>query len=175
MKQNGCCVSAGNNARNAYVVRQLTGALVELLAEKPLDAITVSELCERAQVGRASFYRNFANKEEILRARVHRLLMGWAQECEAAGNDAPAELVRSLFSHLEAHRDFYGLLARRDLTHLLKDEIVEQMELTAEGPAAIAYARVYVAYTLYGWVELWFARGMSDSPGEIAALLEARA
>lgn len=171
MKQKDGSVSAGNDARNAYVVRQLTGALVALLAEKPLGAVTVSELCERAQVGRASFYRNFSSKEDVLRSHVKRLLTAWAREHEAVGDDAPAALVRSLFSHLGAHRDFYGLLARRDLTHLLKDEIVERMELDVEGPAPLAYARAYVAYTLYGWVELWFARGMSDSPDEIAALL----
>lgn len=172
MKQTAGSVSAGNNVRNAYVVRQLTDALVELLAEKPLGAVTVSELCERAQVGRASFYRNFSSKEDVLRAHVRRLLTAWARGHETAGDDAPAALVRSLFSHLDANRDFYGLLAQRDLTYLLKDEIVERVELDVEGPAPLAYARAYVAYTLYGWAELWFARGMRDSPDEIAALLE---
>ncbi len=75
MKQNGKTVSAGNNRdRNTYVKRQLTQALEELLKTKPLEALSVQELCETAMVGRASFYRNFTSKEDILRRRIQDLL-----------------------------------------------------------------------------------------------------
>ena len=71
MEQNEKTVSPmSNEGRNAYVVERLTGALLELLEEKPLADISVSELCDRAGVGRTSFYRNYQEKEDILRARV---------------------------------------------------------------------------------------------------------
>lgn len=51
-----------NESRNVYVVEQLTGAMLALLEEKPLADISISELCDRAGVGRTSFYRNFEEK-----------------------------------------------------------------------------------------------------------------
>ena len=51
-----------NEGRNAYVIGHITDALLGLLREKPLERISVSELCGRAGVGRASFYRNFISK-----------------------------------------------------------------------------------------------------------------
>ena len=45
-----------NEQKNTYVKQQLTQALLELLQKKTLAEISVSELTERAGVGRVSFY-----------------------------------------------------------------------------------------------------------------------
>ena len=44
-----------NEQKNTYVKQQLTRALLELLQKKTLAEISVSELTERAGVGRVSF------------------------------------------------------------------------------------------------------------------------
>ncbi len=44
----------------------LTEALESLLLEKPLNEITVSEICEKAMVRRATFYKHFGDKNELL-------------------------------------------------------------------------------------------------------------
>ena len=59
-----------NEGRNAYVTGRLTDALLSLPEKKPLEDISVSELCDGAGVGRTSFYRNFACKEDILKAYI---------------------------------------------------------------------------------------------------------
>ena len=49
MGQTGASVSPMSNAaRNTYVREHITAALLQLLREKPLRAVSVSELCERA-------------------------------------------------------------------------------------------------------------------------------
>ena len=35
-----------------------------------------------------------------------------------------------------------------------------------------AYTRAYVAYTLYGWIEVWFQRGMQETAEEIAEMFQ---
>lgn len=47
-----------NEGRNLYVITHITESLLELLKDKPLNDISISELCSHAQVGRATFYRN---------------------------------------------------------------------------------------------------------------------
>ena len=60
MRQNPQNVSPmSNEGRNAYVIEHLTNAMLKLLRDKPLGEISISELIEEAEVGRASFYRNF--------------------------------------------------------------------------------------------------------------------
>lgn len=45
---------------------QLTDAIMELLTEKSFDDITVLEICEKASVHRATFYKHFVDKFEFL-------------------------------------------------------------------------------------------------------------
>lgn len=75
-----------------------------------------------------------------------------------------------MFSHFEAHRSFYELLNQRNLIYLLKDVIIKICGPKPENSKMEAYARAYVAYALYGWIEVWFQRGMKEAPDEIAAM-----
>jgi len=43
----------------------LTNALVELLSEKNFEEIQVAEICERAMIRRATFYKHFGDKFEL--------------------------------------------------------------------------------------------------------------
>ena len=53
-------------SKESYVEQKLADTLIELLKNKELQDISVRELCDKAGVGRASFYRHFQNKEDIL-------------------------------------------------------------------------------------------------------------
>ena len=75
-----------NEARNAYVKEHITTAILELLREKPIGEISVSELCELAGIGRASFYRNFESKEDIIREYVRQLFQEWTSQADKKEN-----------------------------------------------------------------------------------------
>lgn len=45
--------------------KKLSEACIDLMKEKPLSDIKVSELCEKAGISRATFYNNFNNVDEI--------------------------------------------------------------------------------------------------------------
>ena len=47
------------NEAHELVLQCLTEALLKLMEKKPFNEINVSELCEKAGVARASFYRNY--------------------------------------------------------------------------------------------------------------------
>lgn len=49
-------------------------ALIALLEEKPLDYITVSDICKRARVNRSTFYLHYENICDLLREASQRLL-----------------------------------------------------------------------------------------------------
>ena len=75
-----------------------------------------------------------------------------------------------MFTHFEGHRDFYALLNERGLIGLLKDVILELCGFRPDQEAKAAYASAFAAYSLYGWVEVWFRRGMRESAREMAEL-----
>ncbi len=163
-----------NDGRNAYVINHLTEALLLLLAKKPIEDISISELVNTAGGGRASFYRNYECKEDILKVYIDTLFREWTDEWRKK-DDAPlSEQVRTMIAHFEKHRSFYQLLNERGLTYLLKDVIIGICGPKPEYEKTQAYATAFVAYTIYGWIDVWFQRGMMETADEIAELFKAQ-
>ena len=161
-----------NEGRNAYVIKHLTDAFLSLLAKKPIEDISISELVDTAGVGRASFYRNYERKEDILKAHLDALFREWTDEWNKNSEMPLSEQVRIMISHFEKHRSFYQLLNERGLIYLLKDAIIGICGPKPEYEKTQAYATAFVAYTLYGWIDVWFQRGMVESADEIAELFK---
>ena len=55
-------MNMNNEQKNTYVKKRITTALLALLKEKPLSDISVSELTNKAEINRVSFYRNYQSK-----------------------------------------------------------------------------------------------------------------
>jgi AcrR family transcriptional regulator len=45
----------------------LRTALMALMVERGWDAVDVQALCDRANIGRSTFYQHYSNKEELLK------------------------------------------------------------------------------------------------------------
>ncbi len=160
-----------NESRNAYVIEHLTDAMLTLLKEKPMAEISVSDLCSRAGVGRTSFYRNYEEKEDIIKAYIEHLFQDWADRYKKSPDLSVRELVLQVFSHFEANRDFYSLINERGFVYLLKDIILDLCGFNPEQEMPAAYSSAYVAFFLYGWIEVWFRRGMKDTAEEMISYL----
>ncbi len=175
MKQTEQIVSPmSNEGRNAYVIEHITESLLKLLHEKPINDISISELCDNAGVGRTSFYRNFESKEDILKVYIDQLFRDWMEEYDRNGDNSLNELMKEMFTHFEKHQDFYQLLNERNLIYLLKDVVIGICGPKPEHEKMEAYAKAFVAYSLYGWMEVWFQRGMQESAEEMANLFKSQ-
>ena len=173
MKQNEQNVSPmSNEGRNAYVIEHITKAMLDLLKEKSIEDISISELVDIAQVGRASFYRNFSSKEDIVKKYFNTLFIEWTKSLEMKNDEPLSERLRIMISHFEENRSFYELLNKRGLIYLFKDAILNMVGLNPESEKSEAYVKAFAAYALYGWIETWFQRGMKESADEIAEMFK---
>ena len=59
----------------SYVRSQILKTLLEMMLVDNFDSITISRLTAKAEVGRASFYRKYQTKEDVLRQEAERLNM----------------------------------------------------------------------------------------------------
>ena len=66
--------------KESLFVESVVEGLWELLEDKSFEKISVSELVERAGIGRVTFYRNFSNKEEELKRSFNMELQAWLSE-----------------------------------------------------------------------------------------------
>ncbi|MGN1061265.1 MAG: TetR/AcrR family transcriptional regulator [Candidatus Coproplasma sp.] len=63
-------------------LRALIKAFKELLCEKSFDEITVTELCDRAETRKATFYKHFSDKYELFTFMINELQRIYDEEHE---------------------------------------------------------------------------------------------
>ncbi len=59
-------VGISNDEARKFTRECICTAIVKLMKEKEFSKITVTDICEKAGVSRAGFYRNFKDKEAVL-------------------------------------------------------------------------------------------------------------
>lgn len=79
----------------------LTNALYDLMCQKNLDEITVTELCEKAVVRKATFYKHFGDKTEVLVYMIQEL-QRLSEENNIIGYDPgnPSSYYTGVFRYL---------------------------------------------------------------------------
>ena len=159
-----------NEQKKTYVKKQLTTALLALLKEKSLSDISISELADRAEVGRVSFYRNYKNKEDILKEESDRLIKEWGKLYESNPESAPETLFPSLFDFYRDHRDFYTTLYDAGMSSIMMETIIDTIQITPEMQNLEAYMKSFWAYGIYGWMLEWIKRGMQENGKELSTL-----
>jgi AcrR family transcriptional regulator len=88
----------------------LYDALVRLVRKKPYEQITVQDILDEANVGRATFYAHFTSKDDLLKRSLDRL-RALLRAALGEGERAPFEWDRSwspsrvLFEHLAEFAD----------------------------------------------------------------------
>src|SRR6516165_9018853 len=93
----------------------LHDALLALIPDKGYDAITVSDICERAKIGRSTFYTHYTGKDDLMRSGFKNLhdLVGNSQILASTQrNPMKRNLAfsRAIFEHARGHAHLHRTL-----------------------------------------------------------------
>ncbi|MBR2595429.1 MAG: TetR/AcrR family transcriptional regulator [Solobacterium sp.] len=163
-------MNMNNEQKNTYVKKQITATLIDLLKKKSLSEISISELTDKAGIGRVSFYRNYQSKEDILKEESNRLIKEWGKLYESNPESAPETLFPSLFDFYRDHREFYTTLYNAGMSSIMMETIVGTIQITPDMNNLEAYIKSFWAYGIYGWLLEWIKRGMPESGKELSFL-----
>jgi AcrR family transcriptional regulator len=151
-------------------------ALVALILEKGYDAVTVTDIIDRADVGRSTFYSHFSDKQDVLFSNLDELAF-----LHPAPDGRPAELFAfslPMFEHVrEQRRLVRALLGRRGggLVHARGEQLLAAIvrdELIAAGARASASLDLLVACVVgafMGLLRAWVDGETTASPAELDA------
>ncbi len=104
--------------RRLRTLAALLDAGAELLAERPIDAIPVNDIVERAGVAKGSFFNHFASKDDFADQIVTRIRSRVEARIEAA-NQGESDPCLRLARGIAAYVDF-ALAQPRDARILLR-------------------------------------------------------
>ncbi|HET7827087.1 MAG TPA: TetR/AcrR family transcriptional regulator [Anaeromyxobacter sp.] len=101
----------------------LRAALVELIVERGWDGFTVQDLCERADVGRSTFYLHFADKDEVLAGAFADLGKQLRAHLASSGGSRPLAFSRGLLEHAHGHLRVYRAWVGRRAAHVVQAKL----------------------------------------------------
>lgn len=110
----------------------LLKALYDLLCEKSFDQITVTELCDRAMVRKATFYKHFGDKAELFSYMIHEMQERALEEKKVQYDPAAPEsyylgVFRYFLEFLDSNQQFIRKIlsssARSNLIDLMSEQI----------------------------------------------------
>jgi len=96
----------------------LQKALLEAASEKGFAHVTVGDIAERAMVNRATFYRHYEDKYDLLRHYMEELSEMIDSQSGASSPEEPLDLsadslpagLVNLYRHIQANREFYRVM-----------------------------------------------------------------
>jgi AcrR family transcriptional regulator len=161
----------------------LRAALLELIIERGWDDIAVQDLCDRANVGRSTFYTHYDSKDALLAGGLEDLrsfLRQAARERRAAGNEATLDFALGLIEHAYEQRRLFRTLVGRRSGYVVQQRFREMVirlvgdELPAGSapglPRTAAQRWIAGAFVeLLGW---WIEQRNPLPPAELASMFE---
>jgi AcrR family transcriptional regulator len=129
----------GDDRRVQRTRRTLREALIALILERGWDGFSIQDLCERADVGRSTFYTHFADKEDVVAEGFDDLGRGIRAELAAAGGARrPLAFSRPLLEHARGHERVFRALIGEFSGHVIQRRFRGLvLELVREDVAAL--------------------------------------
>lgn len=142
----------------------ITEALLQLMNKKKYENITITDIANKAGVTRITFYRNFKDKDDIIKQHLQNLYKEYQW-------DNKLDSTYQLFDFFIKNKKVIDLLYKSNLQYYLVDNLLVHFEYKKDDPNVIAYSKVMVAYLVFGLCDEWYKRGMIESPEEIISLI----
>lgn len=160
------------NESTEFLLECMADSLIALMKEKEYGKITISEITKKAGVGRATYFRHFKSKEELI---IYKLKMRWERWAEESGlrmtTGFALENAEAFFEFNYANREWFLLAYEAGLSQTLLsafDAIFAEHREAKEQQ----YANAFFKYGLFGILNAWILNGFKESPEEMIKIGE---
>ncbi|RUW85592.1 TetR/AcrR family transcriptional regulator [Mesorhizobium sp. M1E.F.Ca.ET.063.01.1.1] len=160
----------------------LQDALIALIPAHGYAAITVEDICEKANVGRSTFYTHYADKDELRSATLEAHLRSLNRKRASSRTETGDQLFEfslPMFEHAQAFRALHRALlsSSGDTIH---DQFRERIrravrtEVVGKQPAGIPpeFAVQFISGAFLTVLAWWTTEEASLSPSEIDDLFQ---
>jgi len=159
------------NKRELTVAEYMTNSLFELMKIKPYSEISIIDITDNAKVHRASFYRNFISKEDIIIKWISSTSDKFITNSNISyKNDSYMDYFTKLFTHLEKYKTEATLIYKANLFHLLKDEFDNKL-INIHKKEYSNYKSYFLAGGIFNVYYFWLINGFKETPYQIAEKL----
>ncbi|MFS0574304.1 TetR/AcrR family transcriptional regulator [Sporosarcina sp. 179-K 3D1 HS] len=181
----------GNKKVDRRIVRTrkvLKDAFISLIQEKEVEAISVTDIVNRSEVNRSTFYAHFQDKEDLINCLIDELIMELIDSFEISHlslikpeKDFPIQAIEEMFAFVFENADYFkSLLYTTKVPQFTPElyanlykyavaKINELQEADYELGIHVGFYANYLASTFISFVHYWlFDKEQKYTPTYIA-------
>ena len=170
------------DARVRYTKMMIRNSFIELLREKPVAKISVTELCERAGINRATFYAHYSDPSDLLRSIEDEILSDlsrWLEPAIAAQGDvALSDMLTPIIEYIGENAGVCSVLLSSSGDAGFQAKVVDAVEqpflasFRRGGSREVAeYFYTFAADGCVGMLKKWLSGGMTVPPAKLAEMM----
>ncbi|MBP2159029.1 MULTISPECIES: TetR/AcrR family transcriptional regulator [Asticcacaulis] len=163
--------------RIARTRRKLEHAFFHLIQDKGYDAVTIQDICEKAGVGRSTFYTHFTGKDDLKRRSLEHLRAELSAYQTMASTTDPGKALSfslGMFEHARRHVGAYrGLIGSEGLAVSLggiRGIIADLIRAELAGQGDRQDREIRVAFVVGAFMSVltnWLDNGAKIEPADI--------
>ncbi len=161
--------------------KALARALIGLTLEKGYEAITIRDITDRAEVGYATFFRHYHDKDALLKDVLDVVLDELTDLLQAPMSDTKHAATGMLvFRYVQEHSEVVHVLLSSRGSSALVHRIVEagtrsifsQNAPLAEGPIPAEVAANHLVTSTMSLIQWWLEHQMPYSPEQMGMIYQ---
>jgi len=161
--------------------KALRDALHSLVLDRGYDDLSVQDITDKANLGRATFYLHYREKDELLEDLLREFSQNFTQRHGSKISFSDRKVVQSMFEYAEDYYDFYrimtigkgGVIGMRKMQTIIREtcaQYLDTLEAASGGTFTVprAFLDNFMASSLMSTILLWLEQEMPYSPAEMA-------
>ena len=160
-----------NNKRRRESMQKMEREFVNMLLERDISEISVSDICKAADVNRSTFYANYQDIYDL----AEKICKNMQSEFNAAfaGEISEGFGALKMFTHIYENQLFYKIYFL--LEKYSREKVMVYDKIRAEQDFQNRNIDYHIEFFRSGFnaiVKMWLDRGCKESPEEMVMIIE---
>lgn len=172
-----------NDARVRYTTMRIKKAFLTCLAQKPVSKITVKEICDMAEINRATFYKHYEDTFDLLSKLEDEAIEGMQKSILSCKKVSSQDILLTILKSIKDTGNSYAVLTSQNgdpglaarISEVFYQEfrplIAKSLSGHTEDEQNAAY--LFVAGGSGHLIAAWIKEGMQTPPEQVATDINA--
>lgn len=116
-----------SDARVRYTERILKESFLAVLREKPVNKITVKEVCELAEINRATFYAHYSDCFALMESIEEELVDAFSQSLKHTDSLMESGVIEAIYEMIDQHKEACQVLIFNGASNSILGKMVSRI------------------------------------------------
>lgn len=162
---------------------RILSSVTKLLQTKKFEQITVTNICEEAEISRSGFYLHYVDKYDLVEVNLKEFRDQANQFVETDDGKDKTQLFFKMLTYLQGDGKLIAALLSENgsvevqnyIKQLMQENarqnIFPKLDLKIENDIEEHYALLFLSNALFGVLQDWINRGQKESPEQMVNIM----